>query len=58
MPDITVFCGLMFADAAGIPIADDLTALLAWRRKVSERPGIRNRSGQDFLPEDARRPGF
>ena len=58
MPDITVFCGLMFADAAGISIADDLTALHAWRSRVSKRPAVRNRSGQNFLPEDAKRLGL
>lgn len=58
MPDITVFAGLMFADAAGIAIPDDLTALLAWRAKVSELPSVKNRSGQNFVAEDLKRLGF
>ncbi len=58
MADITVFSGLIFADAAGIAIPPDLTALLAWRAKVSELPSVKNRSGQNFLPEDLKRLGF
>jgi len=58
MADITVFAGLAFADAAGIPIAPELTALLAWRMKVSELPAVKNRSGQMFVAEDLRRLGF
>jgi len=58
MPDITVFAGLAFADAAGIPIAEELTALQAWRAKVAELPAVKNRSGQMFVAEDLRRLGF
>ncbi len=58
MADITVFSGLIFANAAGIAIPADLTALLAWRAKVSELPSVKNRSGQDFVPEDLKRLGF
>ncbi|WP_050478253.1 glutathione S-transferase [Herbaspirillum rhizosphaerae] len=58
MPDITVFAGLAFADAAGIPIAEELTALRAWRAKVAELPAVKNRSGQMFVAEDLRRLGF
>ena len=58
MADITVFAGLMFADAAGIAFPDECIALAAWRAKLSERPGVKNRSGQAFLPEDLRRLGF
>lgn len=58
MADITVFAGLMFADAAGVPISADHTALLAWRAKVSDRPSVKNRTGQSFAPEDLRRLGF
>jgi glutathione S-transferase len=58
MADITVFAGLMFADAGGIPIPEDCTALLAWRVKVSDLPSVKNRSGQAFVPEDLRRLGF
>jgi glutathione S-transferase len=58
MADITVFAGLAFADAAGIPIAPELTALLAWRMKVAELPAVKNRSGQMFVAEDLHRLGF
>ena len=58
MADITVFSGLMFADAAGIAFPEDCTALSAWRARVSELPSVKNRSGQSFLPEDLRRLGF
>jgi glutathione S-transferase len=58
MADITVFAGLIFADAAGLAWPGKLGALEAWRDRVSERPTVKNRSGQAFLPEDARRLGF
>ena len=55
MPDITLFAGLLFAQLAGLPIAPELTALHAWRGKVSEIPCVKNRSGQAPLPEDIAR---
>lgn len=58
VPDITVFCGLMFAEVAGIPVPEDCTALTEWRARVSALPSVKNRSGQSFLPEDLRRLGF
>ncbi|KAA1176577.1 glutathione S-transferase [Rhizobium tropici] len=58
MADITVFAGLMFADAAGIAVPESYTALNAWRAKVSELPSVKNRSGQTFVTEDLRRLGF
>jgi glutathione S-transferase len=58
MADITVFAGLMFADAAGIAIPEDHSALKSWRAKVSELPSVKNRSGQMFVAEDLRRLGF
>jgi glutathione S-transferase len=58
MADITVFAGLMFADAAGIPVPDDCTALRTWRDRVEELPSVKNRSGRDFVPEDLKRLGF
>lgn len=57
MADITLFAGLMFADAAGIPI-HDLPALGDWRARVADLPCVRQRSGQSFLPDDLRRLGF
>ncbi|TBY08148.1 glutathione S-transferase family protein [Rhizobium laguerreae] len=58
MADITVFAGLMFADAAGIAIPEDHSALNSWRTKISELPSVKNRSGQMFVAEDLRRLGF
>ncbi len=58
MADISVFAGLMFADAAGIAVPEDCSTLNAWRAKVSELPSVRNRSGQMFVAEDLRRLGF
>ncbi|NWK95799.1 glutathione S-transferase [Sphingobium lactosutens] len=55
LPDITLFCGLMFADIVGLPIAAELTALHAWRNQVAERPAVKNRTGQTPLPEDPAR---
>jgi len=48
----------MFADAAGISIPEDHSALKSWRAKVSELPSVKNRSGQMFVSEDLRRLGF
>ena len=58
MADITLLAGLMFADAAGIAVPEDYTALSAWRSKVSDLPSVKNRGGQMFEPEDLRRLGF
>jgi len=58
MADITVFAGLAFADAAGIPIADELVALRAWRTAVAELPAVKNRGGQMFEAVDLKRMGF
>lgn len=55
MSDITLFAGLMFADLVGLPVASELTALHNWRDKVSDRPAVRNRSGQTMRPEDLAR---
>jgi glutathione S-transferase len=58
MADITVFAGLLFADAAGLALPSDLGALRSWRSRIAERPSVKSRSGQAFLAEDARRLGF
>jgi glutathione S-transferase len=58
MADITVFAGLLFADAAGIAVPDDCTALTSWRAATAELPSVRNRTGQDFSADDLRRLGF
>jgi glutathione S-transferase len=52
MADISLWAALAFADAIGLPIAPELTALAAWRSKVSDIPAVKNRSGQAILPED------
>ncbi len=57
MADITLFASLAFADGIGLPIAAELTALAAWRKKVSELPAVKNRSGQALRPEDRERRG-
>ncbi len=53
--DITLFAAISFASAIKLPIAPELTALAAWRERVSEYPAVKNRSGQTFLPEDTAR---
>ncbi|MFC5067581.1 glutathione S-transferase family protein [Flaviflagellibacter deserti] len=58
MPDITLYAGLMFADAAGLGVPDNLDHLIAWRGRVSDLPSVRERSGQEFGAEDLRRLGF
>ncbi|TDK39233.1 glutathione S-transferase [Rhizobium deserti] len=58
MADITVFAGLAFAEAAGMTVPEELSELRAWRQRVADLPEVRNRSGQQFLAEDARRLGF
>jgi glutathione S-transferase len=58
MADITVFAGLTFAEAAGIAIPEEASALKAWRARVAELPSVKQRSGQTFLPEDLKRLGF
>jgi glutathione S-transferase len=57
MADITLFAALAFAEAVGLPITPELSALDAWRLKVSEIPAVKNRSGQTPLPEDLARLG-
>jgi len=58
MADITVFASLNFAEAAGLKIPEECTALIAWRAKVTELPSVKNRSGQMFVAEDLKRFGF
>jgi glutathione S-transferase len=57
MADISLWAALAFADAIGLPIAPELTALAAWRSQVSDIPAVKNRSGQAILPEDLARFG-
>lgn len=57
MADITVYASLNFADAVGMAVPADCTALIAWRAKVSELPGVKNRSGRDFSDYDLGRLG-
>ena len=57
MPDITLYISLLFADIAGLPVAPDLSALATWRKEVSKRPSVQNRTGQQILPGDLERLG-
>lgn len=57
MADISLWAALAFADAISLPITPGLTALAAWRSKVSDLPAVRNRSGQATLSEDIARFG-
>jgi glutathione S-transferase len=58
MADITLRAGICFAAAAGIAIPADLEALHAWQARASELPSVKNRAGQQMLPDDLRRLGF
>lgn len=58
MADITLYAGLAFGDAAGVHVGPENPSLLAWRGRVSELPSVKNRTGQEFLPEDAKRLGL
>lgn len=57
MPDITLYISLLFADIAGLPVSPDLKALAMWRKDVSNRPSVRNRTGQQIVPGDIERLG-
>jgi glutathione S-transferase len=57
MADITLLAGLAFAEVAGI-VPSGLDALAQWQARMADLPAVRNRSGQNFLPEDLKRLGF
>ncbi len=57
MADISLWAALAFADAVSLPIPPGLTALAAWRSKVSDLPAVKSRSGQAAVPEDIARFG-
>jgi glutathione S-transferase len=57
MADITLFAAPAFAEGAGLAVDPSLTALAAWRRRVSALPAVANRSGQALRPEDIERRG-
>jgi glutathione S-transferase len=48
MADITLWASLAFAEPIKLPIDPGLTALAAWRAKVSDLPAVKTRSGQRF----------
>ena len=50
--DITAFCALIHGGFAGLDIPADHTALIEWRARIGERPSVKNRGGQDLVPED------
>lgn len=58
MADITLLAGLWFASAAGIAVPDELKTLKEWQAHVSALPSVKNRGGQQFLPEDLKRMGY
>jgi glutathione S-transferase len=58
MADITLLAGLWFAGAAGIVIPHELKTLKEWQAHVSALPSVKNRGGQQFLPEDLKRMGY
>ena len=58
MADITLLAGLWFAGAAGLAVPEELASLKEWQARVSELPAVRQRGGQNFLPEDLKRMGF
>lgn len=55
MPDITLWCTLGFAEAAGLSFPPGLTAIASWRDRVSALPAVKDRSGSHFRPEDLAR---
>jgi glutathione S-transferase len=42
MADITLFAGLIFASLVKLAIPEELDALLAWQKRVAERPSVQN----------------
>lgn len=58
MADITLFAGLMHADVSGITVPPEYYSLRQWRERVSGLPSVKNRTGQNLLPEDLKRLGF
>lgn len=54
MADISLFAGLAFATSL-MMVPDDLDGLAKWHAKISERPAVKNRSGQGFVQEDVNR---
>lgn len=42
MADITVWAGLLFAGFANIPVPEECTTLLGWRRTVDERSSVKS----------------
>lgn len=57
MADITLLAGLAFAEVAGL-VPADLQAVTQWQARMAALPAVKNRSGQNFLPEDLKRLGF
>ena len=57
MADITLYCGLTFADVLGF-IGEEFTTLRAWINRVAEIPCVQQRSGQQFVYDDLKRMGL
>ena len=54
LPDITLYISVLFAEVIGLTSSEH-TSLAAWRAKVDELPFVKNRTGQELLPEDLAR---
>jgi glutathione S-transferase len=55
MADITLFAALAFARGAGLTVDAKYMAIAAWEQRMQALPAVKNRSGQEFLPEDISR---
>jgi len=54
MADITLFATLAFARGAGLAVTPGAN-LMGWYERVADLPCVKNRSGQEFLPQDTSR---
>lgn len=57
MADITLLTALDFGRRAGLFKPPVAAALAAWETRMEALPAVRNRSGQQFAPEDIERLG-
>lgn len=57
MADITLLAGLTFAQTVGLAPAD-AKGLKDWQERVAALPAVKDRSGQNFMPEDLKRMGY
>ncbi|MRT55000.1 glutathione S-transferase [Enterobacteriaceae bacterium RIT693] len=57
MADITLYCGLTFADVLGF-VSEEFSTLKTWMNNIAEIPCVRQRSGQQFVYDDLIRMGL